>query len=1172
MNIKLFLRYKFDIFYFIIMGTLNIATWNATGIMSGASYAGDMLKRKEIHFLGISEHWLYRQNLHFIDSINANYTGFGVCDNDLMMPSSRKIGKGGVALLWHRALNNNVTPLDIDSDRICGIQYRLSKNSFFYIFQVYAPCSSHSIHVYREFIDDLNAVISMYCQNGLVMVLGDFNAHLQGKRYIKVTDERGNYLLDMMHYHNLVSLNTLSMCKGATSSFISYGDLYESLIDHILFPVERVDTISYCEILAEDMLNVSRHMPIVCSVSVPMTDFEGCNYTFPSHIKWDKLDEATITQYKSELESMLVEESCFEGISIETKLDRTYSHIADSIIKASDLTLPKSKFRPYLKPYWDRALKDLHAGMREKRRKWISEGRPRGTTFLSYKEYKTAKSLFRAHHRRCVENFLMELNFEIDEAAEVDSAVFWKKVNSKRKTSQTSAGSEIKFRDRIYRDPAEIAVGWGNYFCELYSDTERNQYDQQFKNCVEEKVKNITTALSACRDGDTAYISADEVRKAIMCLKKKKACSHDQIYNEHLINGGFALYEKLAKFYTEMYNFGYIPAPLKQGIIITLHKGGRKSKTDPNNYRAITLSSVILKLFERLLLERVEKNITKPLNWLQGGFRANIGCNMTSVMLRECILYARENGSKLYVCYLDVQKAFDRVWHSGLFLKLFEMGIQRQLLRIIIELHSGMKSCVLYKGHKSNWFEILQGTRQGGVLSPLMYLCFVNDLLIELTSCKFGLSIFGKNMCSPTVADDMLLSSLSKKGLDELMAICYRYSCKWRFEYQPSKCSVIVYNETKYEYLRSDRKWLLGNSVIEEEESYRHLGVITNKYLKLKLSIKDSADKLKGTFLSLVNSGIFYDNSLHPITSRKIYNSVVLPKALYGCESWCPLTASNLLTLERAHRFCVKHMQSLGIRTRTDIALGLLGIFPLEIEIEIRKLILFGQLCRLSSKYWVKNIFLNRLLSYKINPYKQTGFIPDIEKILNKYQLTHVLDMYFSDGIFPGQLAWKRMLKSNVKNSAVANWHTRISAPEFSRFKSIHTDFQPNIFWLYSKEKRKLLAPCTSVIQMISNLNNTPYDGNICPCCNLMYENIIDHCIHECLYLNRERAIFWNELSKLDLNVYMFLNIQEPVFLSNIFLGQENLELSRLLQEKGEKFKRICIFNLHFMWYKYKSY
>ena len=63
-----------------------------------------------------------------------------------------------------------------------------------------------------------------------------------------------------------------------------------------------------------------------------------------------------------------------------------------------------------------------------------------------------------------------------------------------------------------------------------------------------------------------------------------------------------------------MYNNSYIPPSLKQGIIISLHKGGRKSKTDPNNYRAITLSSVLLKLFERIILEMVEACLSKPLN------------------------------------------------------------------------------------------------------------------------------------------------------------------------------------------------------------------------------------------------------------------------------------------------------------------------------------------------------------------------------------------------------------------------------------------------------------------------------------------------------------------------------------------------------------------------------
>ena len=64
------------------------------------------------------------------------------------------------------------------------------------------------------------------------------------------------------------------------------------------------------------------------------------------------------------------------------------------------------------------------------------------------------------------------------------------------------------------------------------------------------------------------------------------------------------LYDQLANFFTDMYKYGYIPNSLKDGIIITLHKGGRKSKTDPNNYRAITFSSAILKLFEGILLEK----------------------------------------------------------------------------------------------------------------------------------------------------------------------------------------------------------------------------------------------------------------------------------------------------------------------------------------------------------------------------------------------------------------------------------------------------------------------------------------------------------------------------------------------------------------------------------------
>ena len=139
---------------------------------------------------------------------------------------------------------------------------------------------------------------------------------------------------------------------------------------------------------------------------------------------------------------------------------------------------------------------------------------------------------------------------------------------------------------------------------------------------------------------------------------------------------------------------------------------------------------------------------------------------MTSVMLKECCLYAKENQSKLYACFLDVQTTFDKLWQNGLFLKLYNRGIRSNLLRVIINLHCNMTSCVIYNGHYSSWFRILQGSSQGGIVSPFMYLCYIDDLIRELCKCMDGFMRLGLILYALTVADDMLLLSLSKAGLE----------------------------------------------------------------------------------------------------------------------------------------------------------------------------------------------------------------------------------------------------------------------------------------------------------------------------------------------------------------------------------------------------------------------
>ena len=84
---------------------LKFATWNATGIMSGASYVNNLIKHKHIDTLGLSEHWLSNSNMHFLDSISSKYKYFGIPDRDLSIPSNRKVGKGGVAIMWQPYLS-----------------------------------------------------------------------------------------------------------------------------------------------------------------------------------------------------------------------------------------------------------------------------------------------------------------------------------------------------------------------------------------------------------------------------------------------------------------------------------------------------------------------------------------------------------------------------------------------------------------------------------------------------------------------------------------------------------------------------------------------------------------------------------------------------------------------------------------------------------------------------------------------------------------------------------------------------------------------------------------------------------------------------------------------------------------------------------------------------------
>ena len=164
-------------------------------------------------------------------------------------------------------------------------------------------------------------------------------------------------------------------------------------------------------------------------------------------------------------------------------------------------------------------------------------------------------------------------------------------------------------------------------------------------------------------------LTVEEVEATIASLSSGKAAGHDSVMNEHIKFGGPSLPPIITLLFNAILLSGYIPVCFRHGVIIPIPKDQRKDQTDPSNYRGISFLSSISKLFEKLILHRLEE-LQSTLNPLQGGFRKGVSCLHTAFIFQEAVASLREQKKKAYVAFLDVRKAFDTVWHPGLMVKL----------------------------------------------------------------------------------------------------------------------------------------------------------------------------------------------------------------------------------------------------------------------------------------------------------------------------------------------------------------------------------------------------------------------------------------------------------------------------------------------------------------------
>ena len=1139
----------------------NILTWNVRGIMSSAGTLSDILDKQNIDIAIITEHKLKVTHKEFLNSIHSNYASISKCD-DSVDPQSR-CGKGGVAILYRSELAFQIRPIDgIQNIRITGLELTRKNCLPVFLLAVYMPSINYCNDDYMCCIDALQSLMDMYSHIGTVIVSGDLNVSLCKTH----NDIRSNPLRQFIDYNNLTEVQN-------TGCQFTFRPTRKKL-DYLLIGRSKTDLIETHLVFDDDSCCVSDHLPMFTALKLPIETYHIESH---SHVAWHKCTDQYVNQYqetvKHELSKLNI--SNYQNqmyIPSEYDIELLYNHIVNSIKLSAENVLPKSKYNKHTKPYWTSEVKAAHTKQRLLRRQWINAGRPRGNDNEYYANYKRAKRLFTNIQKQAIENCLSKYFDELNIAADCDMRLFWSLVNKKKK-KKSGLITELLNKDIVEREPNAITECMKTHFANVFIPKTSPNFDNAFKLMVDDTILdfklNYSENVNVQSNDLSGPVDLGDLYNMVKSLKRRKAPSHDGIVNEHILYGGETLIAYLKTLYDMMYSLSYTPSDCKLGVIIPVFKDG-KVRNQPSSYRPITLLPVIYKLFEKITHKRLQnfvgqKNIMFP-DPQQNAYQTYLGPISVSFNLQETIAHNIEHGSKVFVFLMDTSGAFDNVWHNGLFFKLLKMGIESKLIQTIINSYSDMSSCVMVNGILSDKFPVLQGVRQGGILSTWLYLLYIDELLNTLQNTNYGCTIGSLNCGNPTLADDLSLVSPNTRSLEEQVLIAERYASQWRYEFNRTKCKLFVLGDKK----NTPYTIKFGSTHVDSVPLVTHVGIDLHNSFKSSYTIKSRCRKGNASLFSVLSIES-KPGDINPLVLADLIQKVTIPVLLYGCELWHALSLSDTITLERVIRLAAKCIQKVPKTTRTDMAIAMLGWRPLMCYIDKRKFGLLQKLCTMPTNLLSRKIFNLRLNLFMLKGLKsQIGFIPDVITIVKKYNLTQYISNYLKNAVFPSKYEWKRIISKSLNSYYDNARHARVIAdPEFDRFNSVHNSTSQLYIWKCAESADEIVS-AFSAIKLLVSVDQLSNREQTCKCCEQITIDIKRHLLTECQAFKQMKIDFLSSINiRFGTPMYELLQQADSEHFVRYILSVNSLNLLHMDEILNVLFIRMSTSYIHTVFQMY---
>jgi len=239
---------------------------------------------------------------------------------------------------------------------------------------------------------------------------------------------------------------------------------------------------------------------------------------------------------------------------------------------------------------------------------------------------------------------------------------------------------------------------------------------------------------------------------------------------------------------------GHSANDLLYSTIVSIPKNLRASLCSSDNYRGIALCCSLCKVLDMVIIDQFHEHLYT--SELQFGFKSGHSTTLCTAVYIETVDYYVSRNTDVFSCLLDASKAFDKVHFGKLFRLLIKRNMPMLVIRLLLDSYTRQKMCVSWNTCKSRYFDVENGVKQGGVLSPILFIVYIDELIVLLSKSGLGCHIGPHFVGALGYADDLTLISPSLRALNTMLTICHNFAQEYNITFNSSKTKCINFGST----------------------------------------------------------------------------------------------------------------------------------------------------------------------------------------------------------------------------------------------------------------------------------------------------------------------------------------------------------------------------------------